>query len=173
MSAADILVTEYFKKYDPDQPRAANGEWGSGGGAVEFKPSERVQRAMAGYVATNAKEQRMADQTEIEMAKAIGIPRTGNNLPFDLHGKGFGIECKMIVSGKNDRIIMKRDAIERKLKSAKENNLKVFTVVSDKRGVAEGHRPVYYVKQGVGAFRLGSMEKISSLAALRERIRGS
>ena len=171
MSAADILISEYFQKYSEDQPRAANGEWGAGS-TVEFKPSERVQRAMAGYVATNAREQRMADQTEIEMAKAIGIPRTGDNLPFDLHGKGFGIEIKTVISGTHDKITMNKAAIERKLAAAKENKLKVFTVVVDKRGVVEGHRPVYYVKPGVGSFRIGSMEKMGSLTELRTRVRG-
>ena len=143
-----------------------------GGNPVAFVPTERMARAMAGYVAANAAEQREADKTEVEMAKALGIPRTGDNLPFDLYGKGYGIECKMILRGKNEKITMNKAAIERKLSAAKENHLKVFTVVVDKRGVAEGHRPAYYVKSGVGSFRLGSMERMGSLTELRARIRG-
>jgi hypothetical protein len=128
-----------------------------------------VQRAIAGYKATNAAEQREADRTEIEMSKATGIPRTGDNLPFDLHGKGVGIEVKTLLSNSNDKITMHKDAIERKIRAAKENKLKVFTVVVDKRG---GGRPAYYLRKGVGSFRIGNMERINSLRELRQRVRG-
>lgn len=144
-------------------------------GMMEFKPNTRIQRAIAGYVSANAAEQRLADKTEIEMAKAIGIPRTGNNLPFDLHGvdsrgRGVGVEVKLIIKQTNDKITMNKAAIERKLKAAKENKLKnIFTLVVDKRG--EG-RPIYYLKKGVGSFRIGSMERIGSLKELKQRIKG-
>jgi len=101
---------------------------------------------------------------------ALGIPRTGDNLPFDLYGKGYGIECKMILRGKNEKITMSKDALGRKLAEQRAEGLKAFTVVVDRRtGGLEG-RATYYVKQGLGSFRLSSMTKVS-LSDLKSMVR--
>jgi len=114
--------------------------------------------------------QKLSDKVEVEMASHLGIPRTGNNSPFDLEGKGVGVEIKTFVYQTNNKVTMNAAAIEAKLNRAGDAGLqKVFTVVVDKRSA--GGRASYYLKEGVGSFRLGSMEKIGSLKALKARVR--
>ena len=172
VSAADTLITEYFRKYSEDQPRATNGEWGAGG-AVEFKPSERVQRAMAGYVATGKREQDIADKSEKVLSEAIGIPRTADNSAFDLRNDDVGIEVKTLVSTQheNPKITMSKAALGPKLAEQRGDELKGYTVVVDRRAGGLSGKATYYYKQGFGSFRVSNMTKVS-LSELRGIVRG-
>lgn len=58
-------------------------------------------------------------------------------------------------------------ALSRKLGEAQAEGLKVFTVVADMRGRSNA---TYYVREGVGSFRLGSMTKVT-LSQLKDKVR--
>jgi broad specificity phosphatase PhoE len=153
-------------KYSPDQPRADNGEFGSGSG-TRAKASDRVERARKSAVLIGTKEQRQAEGVEAKFAKAIGVPQTKDNNAFDLRNDAVGIELKTLLSNSNDKITMNKYAIGRKVAEQRADNLKVFTVVADMRGRSNA---AYYVREGVGSFRLGSMTKVT-LSQLKDKVR--
>ena len=64
-------------------------------------------------------------------------------------------EIKTIVTGSNDKITMHPDSLARKQDYLASNNLTGHTVVFDDR-----NNNIYY-KQGVGSFRLSSMQEVS------------
>jgi hypothetical protein len=160
------------KAYNPDEPRNAKGEWGEGG--FEFKPSEKMKRAMESAVRTGQKEQAIADRSEAVLSEALGIPRTANNSAFDLRNDDTGIEVKTLVStaheGNNVKITMSKAALGRKLAEQRAEGLKGYTVVVDRRAGGMTGRATYYVKEGFGSFRLTSMTKVS-LSQLREIVK--
>ena len=172
MTSTSALITEYFSKWDESlHPRAANGEFGSGG-EVEFKPSERMQRAMAGYVAAGKREQDIADRSEEVLSKALGIPRTGNNGAFDVRNDDVAIEVKTLVATKheNPKITMNKTALGRKLAEQRAEDLKGYPVVVDRRSSGMTGKAAYYYKEGFGSFRVSSMTRVT-LAELREVVR--
>lgn len=122
----------------------------------------RQQLALRNAKPAGKVEQDTADKGEQLVRGAIkNAIRSANNKPFDVltrDGK-HAIEVKTMVIAKNDRIIMKRDAIERKYKYANDNNMRVHTVVVDMRG---GKLNGVYHKEGVGAFSLSTMNKLSN-----------
>ena len=132
------------------------------------KVSAKVERARGSAVLTGAHEQRIADKAEEKLSKALGIPRTANNSAFDLHNDDVGVEVKAMVTGANSKITMNKTAIGRKLAEAQAEGLKVFTVVADMRGRSSAK---YYVREGVGSFRLGSMKPVG-LSELKFMVRG-
>ena len=166
-------VVDKVRKGSPDQPRVpagqhGGGEFGSGGGgvAVVFQPSEKMQRAMEAYKGGGLEAQRIADKQEGIMSRALGVPRTADNSAFDCRNDKVGIELKTMIESKNGKITMNKAALARKLAEAKKDNLKMFTVVADKRGGSTS----YYYREGVGSFRVGSMTPVS-LSELRSIVR--
>ncbi len=153
-------------KYSPDQPRASNGEFGSGGGARP-RGSDRVERARKSFVLIGTKEQATADKTEQKLADALGVPRTRDNSAFDLRNDDVGIEVKTLLSNTNDKITMNKSALGRKLGEAAAEGLRTFTVVADMRGRTNAQ---YYVTDRLGSLRLGGMTKVS-LKELRDMVR--
>jgi hypothetical protein len=120
--------------------------------------SDKAQRALATYVPATQEKQRMAEQSEQIIAKAIGGQVTHNNSPFDVIKGKVAIEVKTMFPGiKHNKITMHPEARQRKLKTAKKLKLSAYTVIVDRRDNS------IYVAKGVGSFRLGhgSTEEVS------------
>lgn len=159
----DAIARHAVTKYSPDQPRAADGEWGG-----RPKASARVERARKSCVLIRAAEQRAADRTEQKLSDALGVPRTADNSAFDLRNDDVGIEVKTLLVGAHEKITMNKTALARKVAEQRDDDLRGYTVVADMRGGRE--RAAYYYKEGFGSFRLGSMTKVS-LSELKGIIR--
>ena len=130
--------------------------------------STKAEIARKNYVPANGKEQRIADEAEKELAKGLGLDRTPDNSPFDLKTGKVAVEVKTLISNKNDKITMSKDARARKLtEAAGPPKLRTYTVVADKRTPGATK---YYYSGGVGSFRLGSMQQASSMKDLAKRI---
>jgi len=112
-------------------------------GVQEYTPSDKVMRAQAAYVSANFEEQKLADEQERIVSTAL-------------------------VKQKNDKVTMSKSALARKTESiaSRGSEFRAYTVVADKRGGATR----YYVREGVGSFRLGTMTQVS-LQELRNIVR--
>ena len=152
-------------------------------GGDEADHAARVERAKKSAVKTDKVSQDIAERSEVVLAKALGIPKSGNNLAFDVRNDDVAIECKTLVNGKNERISMGKAALGRKLAEQRAEGLKVYTVVVDRRAEYSsriGHgakvgdpltgHATYYYKEGVGSWRLGSMTKVT-LSELKEIVK--
>ena len=151
------------------------GEWTSGGAGaakeeVSAETRERVERAKSSAVRTGQQEQAIADRSEKVLSEAIGIPRTADNSAFDLRNDDVGIEVKTLVNGKNEKITMSKTALGRKIAEQRADELKVYTVVVDRRTGGLHGQATYYYRKGLGSFRLGSMIK-TTLSELRGIVR--
>ena len=131
------------------------------------KVSAKVERSRKNAVLTGKHEQDIADRSEKKLSTALGIPRTKNNSAFDLRNDDVGIEVKTMTHGKNDKITMGKEAMGRKLAEQRADGLKVFTVIADMRGRTQAK---YYVRDGIGSFRIGSMTPVS-LSDLKEMVK--
>jgi len=110
-------------------------------------------------------KERKATANEESVAKAIGGKRTGDNDAFDcLTNTGLAVEVKTIIDGKNPKITMHPKSLRRKKKYIRKNKVRAFTVVVDERS---GEKE-FYVRKGVGSFRLVSMTKIDGLERLMD-----
>lgn len=137
----------------------------AGENLAEGHKESRAARARASYNPATVEKQRYAEAREKVIAKTVGGKQSGDNDAFDVTIGGHGIEVKTIVAGKNPKITMHPDSLARKLKIARKNKLKAWTVAVDAR---DRSKLKYYLKKGVGSFRLGGMEEIS-LAELKRR----
>jgi hypothetical protein len=135
---------------------------------VVFEVSDRVRRAIENQNVARAGEQRLADDQERKLSAAVGLPRTANNSAFDLRSDDCGVECKTFISGKNSKVTMSKAALGRKLAEAEAEGLRTYTVVADMRGGRSAAR--YYVREGLGSFRLASMQP-ATLAEIRKMVR--
>ena len=116
-------------------------------------------------------EQHIAEETEVELALGLRMDKSPNNKPFDLTTKEVGVEVKTMTSGANDKITMKAEAVASKDASMKALKLKrAYTVVVDKRpsgvGTSTGSTR-YFVKEGYGSFRVGSMTEVKGISGLK------
>ena len=134
----------------------AGGEGGSGSG--------RAERAQRTHKPSTAEKQRRGDSEQARLATSIGGESTEDNLAFDVLLGRHAIEVKTVIDNDNDKITVHPKSRERKLTVARKEKLKPHTVAID---VRSGRREYYY-RSGVGAFRLGNMERVS-LRDLRER----
>jgi hypothetical protein len=146
-----------IKAYSEDEQRDKNGEWSSGG-------NDRAATAKRTYNPATLEKQKIADEAEMRLSKAVGIPRTRDNSAFDLVDKGVAVEVKTLVDRKRDEITMHPDALRRKQKEARKIKVNAYTVVMDER---PGQNQVYW-KAGVGSFTLSSMNRVSSVEGLRK-----
>ena len=165
---------EWLAKYSEDQERVpaghpGGGEFGGGGGGagIEFKPSEKMIRAMNSQNHCGVEKQRIAEEQERITARAIGIPRTADNSAFDFRNDDVGVELKTVIDQKNGKITMSNAALGRKIGEARDDKLRTFTVVADKRSGGGGTH--YYIKAGLGSFRISSMQR-ATLAEIREMV---
>jgi len=138
--------------------------------ALKLEPSDRMKRAIASQVRTGQKEQAIADRSEDVLSRSIGIPRTRDNSAFDLRNDDVGIECKTLVNSKSDKITMSKTALGRKISEQRADELKAYTVVVDRRSGGMTGAAKYYIKEGLGSFRLGSMTP-TTLAGIKGMVR--
>jgi hypothetical protein len=159
-----ILSTEVqrlaLQAYSPDQPRAANGRFGSGGEST----THRGTSARTSYKPVTVAKRQIAKRSEVVLAKALAMKHTENNAPFDLLGGNKAVEVKTMVDQSNSKVTMHPDSLSRKLRYARQNKVQPWTIVVDRRPVAEAN---YYVRKGVGSFRLSSMTPVPSVDGLR------
>jgi hypothetical protein len=125
-------------------------------------------RAKRAYVSADYAEQKIADEQERIVARALGMPRTPDNSEFDLMTPAIGVELKTMIKQANDKITMSKAALARKMEHirAAGPGFRAFTVVADRRGGSTR----YFVREGVGSFRLGTMEQVT-LPQLRALVR--
>ncbi|MDE2100019.1 MAG: hypothetical protein KGL39_22385 [Patescibacteria group bacterium] len=117
---------------------------------------DKSARAKAFYKPSTQAKQLIADQSEQQLSKLCGVPRTTDNSAFDLLSNKIGVEVKTLIDNKNDKITMHPESRRRKIAEAQEKKLRMYTVVIDKRGKT----PAYYYSEGVGSFRLGNLTAV-------------
>ena len=139
------------------------------GGGEEAK-NDRVERAKKSQVRTGQREQLIADRSEKVLSEAIGVPRTRDNSAFDLRNDDVGIEVKTLVNGKNEKITMSKAALGRKIAEQRADEIKAYTVVVDRRTGGLSGKASYYIREGLGSFRLGSMTP-TTLSEIKEMVK--
>lgn len=118
----------------------------------------RSARAKRSYNPVTKAKRAIATKHESKIAELIGGEFTGDNRPFDVTTDTHGIEVKTVLPGvRNAKITMHPESLARKEKEARSKGYKTATVVID----ARQDRAQYYFRNGLGSFRLSSMEKIS------------
>lgn len=164
MTLADYIV----EKYSDDQPRDDDGRWSSGGSAArEEQSARRSERARSSYNPLTKEKERLSNESEETLSQALGLPRTGDNDPFDLQSGRIGVEIKTLVDQKAGKLTIHPESRIEKLRVAEEGGLKPFTVAVDKRG----DQHVYYARPGIGSYTLSSMKRFDTLAELKRYIR--
>jgi len=131
------------------------------------KQKDKAERAKASYVMVTPEKYQKSKQWERKVAETLKGQSFADNQAFDILSGKIAIELKVLDAGKNDKITMHPESLARKVKEAKKSGLETATVAVDTRG---GKTQIYF-KEGLGSFRLGSMEKIKSLDELRKRIK--
>jgi hypothetical protein len=143
-------------------------------------PSEKAQRAKTHAVRVDVEIQRYSEEfNEPHFAEQVGGESLTNNEPVDVRvevdGKLHGIELKTMTVGKNNKLTMKKEAMERKAAWEKKNKGRVHTVVYDDTKVFNANgsgkhdlsqRKIYY-RRGYGSFRVNGMMEVSSEKELR------
>jgi hypothetical protein len=129
------------------------------------KDKSRSERAKATYKPATVEKQRRGELEQLKLAKVVGLENTSDNLAFDMLGRNIAVEVKTVMDNSHDKITMHPESRRRKEEYAKMHHLKACTVAIDIRG----GRRIYYYKSGVGAFRLGGMERID-LGTLKARL---
>lgn len=159
--------------------------------------SEKASKAKASHHMIDGKVQRYAEEhNEPRFAKAMGGVSFPDSEAVDVviaDNRGVaahGIELKTVVDNKNNKITMKRSAMERKWQWEKKNKATYHTVVlddsavfeakgkveglhpkeqADKYGKAhdESKRRIFY-RRGVGSFRIGGMHECKDMAELKK-----
>lgn len=183
-SFSDELETKRGNPYHD----AKTGQFASGGGSggSGVKHETKSKRTKAEIAKASAKRvaseiQRYAEEhNEPQFAAEIGGQSLDDNEPIDvvteINGKTHGIELKTMVNNSNDKITMKREAMERKAKWERKNKGAVHTVVLDDREVFNANGPgkhdtskrkIYY-RRGYGSFRVGSMKEVGSMDELAQ-----
>lgn len=156
-----------FNPYHDRVGKFAETTGGAGVGAGATDSEIRSLRAKGSYNPATAEKQRLAESNEKLVASSIGGKALMDNEPFDVLGTRVAIEVKTIVAGKNPKITMHKDSLERKKAYVRKNKVKSYTVAIDARGPEH----VVYVQKGLGSFRLKNMQKIGSYEKLAEVIK--
>jgi hypothetical protein len=131
--------------------------------------SEKAQRAQDNQTKTTREHQQYAKENEFKFAERLKGKAFADNGPIDveikLAGKTHGVELKTLTHGKNDKVTMKGEALDRKVKWEKETGGTIHTFVLDHRDkfgetadLHSGHE-IYY-KRGAGSFRINAMTKV-------------
>ena len=141
---------------------------GRGRKEPEKKLNPKQQRALSSYKPSTRAKQKIAYQMQKLVAAALGGQEIPDHQPFDVQVGRIYLEVKALIDQKNDKLTMHPESLERKLNYAKVNGIKkVYTVAIDKRG---GKQDFYY-RKGLGSFRLGKMERLTSHQELKRVIR--
>jgi hypothetical protein len=139
-------------------------------GPLDFL-AKRVERAKRTHVPHSREAHIIAINNEKKLAIKLKGKQLLDNEPFDVivgpkNDPSVLIEVKTIIKGKNDKITMHPDALMRKKNFAKKfPNADMCTVVFDERS------GIYYLKEGVGSFRLTTMKSYDSIEALIKDIK--
>ena len=150
--------------FDESEERDQRGRWSKGGG----NGADKSALAKMSFKPSTALKQAIADRSEEELSKSLAIPRTKDNSPFDLVGKGVGVEIKTLMDNKNSKVTMHPESRMRKIAAARKEGLRMYTVVVDRR--TEG-QVSYYFASGIGSFRISSMKAVGSVQALKRLIK--
>lgn len=152
--------------YSPTQERDYHGRWEDGGGdGPAAKDSDKVARAKESYKVMDKRIRAMATKGENQVIEMIKGEKTDDNAPMDVltrnagDGRAHAVEVKTLTTNSNDKITMHKSSLERKEKFVAKERMVAHTVVIDKR--PGGGDKVYY-RQGLGSFRLHTMEHIGS-----------
>jgi hypothetical protein len=164
----DALFAREFRRLTSSLVTAdqESGNWITEEGRHIFISGERSARAKASHRGMTKGKMRVAMSNEARVAKAIGGRHLPDNEPFDIVKGNHGVEVKTIMEGKNDKITMHPESLQRKLDHAAANGLTPHTVAIDVRGGA----PMVYYKSGVGSYRLGGMTP-TTFAGLNNHIK--
>lgn len=123
----------------------------------------RTERAKRSHKPVTAEKYALTKLNEKRLAKAMkGVTSAEVTAAFDVITKNALIEVKTIVESANDKVTMHQSSRLRKLAVSETLEKPCYTVVFDERN---GSSRIYW-KEGVGSFRLGSMNLIGSLSAL-------
>lgn len=120
-------------------------------------------RAIENYVPATRERQIEGDKAASEVASALGVSPTPGNEPFDVVANGHGIEVKCPQDRKEERVDMRQECRLRKQKYARKHKLKAWTVAKDMTSGTTRWR----IKEGVGAWRFGSMEEVAFVELVR------
>jgi len=163
-------LADLLRKYNPYRdPRTGRfttgpsrqGERGTTRRGTSRRESQgsraRSERAKRTHKPSTKEKQRRGEAEQARLAKVIGGRDEGDNKPFDVIVGRHGIEVKTVMDNNNDKITVHPSSRRRKEAEAKRRGLKMHTVAIDVRG---GRRKYYY-REGVGAFRLRSMRKVT------------
>jgi hypothetical protein len=132
------------------------------------KDATKSAIAKLAFVPATAMKQAIAEKSEVDLSKAIGVPRTKDNSPFDLVNKKIGIEVKTLIDAKNSKLTMRKECRLRKIAQARKLGLRMYTIAIDRRQTGE---PKFYVASGVGSFRISTMHGVGSIKALKAFIK--
>lgn len=134
----------------------------------------RSSRARATYKPSTFAKQAVARSGEDYVRRALRAAKTkgtgGTNavdVAFRRGGHLHGVEVKTLMDNKNNKITMHPSSRRRKISWAHSHRAVLHTVVVDARS---RYRALYY-HRGVGAFRMGSLTRVST-AQLRSLIGG-
>jgi SPP1 gp7 family putative phage head morphogenesis protein len=134
------------------------------GGTIERGPKEfvgshvRNLRAKLSYVPATKEMQDKGDAWQEKIAKTIGGKVSRDNAPADvLIGNKHAVEVKTIQTAKDDKVPMRPDSRHRKEAYVQTTGMTGHTVAVDLRGA----KAQIYYKEGFGAFRFHSMEKVT------------
>jgi hypothetical protein len=126
---------------------------------------DRSKRAKAAYKRSGKLVQRKADKHQEAFAKAIGGENTEDNAEFDVIKGKKAVEFKTIIHmGPNNKLTVHPPSRRDKEAFAKAHNLSMHMVAIDTR---PGMNNQMYYKEGVGAYRLETMRKVT-MADLEE-----
>lgn len=145
--------------------------------------SEKAARAKQSAKLVDSEIQRYSEEhNEPKFAKAIGGVSFPDGEAIDVAIAGasgsvaHGIELKTMVDNGNNKITMKRSAMERKAAWERKNRAPVHTVVLDDTAVFnangpgqhdESKRRMFY-RRGYGSFRVGTMHPVKNMAELKQ-----
>lgn len=141
----------------------SSGEGDSTGGASSGGRRERARRT---HKPSTAAKQRRGEAEQARLARSIGAVSTDDNKPFDVLAGRHAIEVKTVIDNDNDKITVHPESRRRKERFARKNRMRSHTVAID---VRSGRREYYY-REGVGAYRLASMQRVS-VSDLRELLK--
>lgn len=164
------------------KPAAAKANNKAAKPVAEEQPNAKAARAKAAHKMVDKTIQRYAEEhNEPAFAKAMGGTSFPDGeavdvvLPGDTGAVGHGIELKTMVDNGNNKITMKRSAMDRKLKWERKQKAPIHTVVLDDSAVFnangegqhdESKRRIFY-RRGVGSFRVNGMHEVKDLAELK------
>lgn len=154
-----------LEEADRDYERDERGRFATTGGAAvaaEEPPQRsaasraRAERARASHKPSTGDKQAIAERNELRVAEAAKGDHLPDNEPFDVVKGDHAVEVKTIMKGADSvKVTMHKDSLARKVAQVAETGLRPHTVVVDERTAK-----VYY-KEGLGSFRLSTMQEVS------------